>query len=158
MAFLHGRRSFRWSQPERNAFKRFIDNGGVIFADSICANKDFTAAFRREMQSIFPAQAFDRIPPEHPMFTRQFHGHDISQVTLLDPRTRARSDDPLLARREKIAPLLEGIEVDGRYVVMFSPYDMSCALENRPSLECRGYTREDAAKIATNIILYAMQQ
>ena len=158
VAFLHGRRSFRWSQPERKALKRFIDNGGVIFADAICANADFAAAFRREMQSIFPAQAFDRIPPEHPMFTRQFHGHDISQVTLLDPRTRARSDDPLSARREKIAPLLEGIEVDGRYVVMFSPYDMSCALENRPSLECRGYTREDAAKIATNIILYAMQQ
>jgi hypothetical protein len=158
VAFLHGRRSFRWSQPERKALRRFIDNGGVIFADSICANKDFAAAFRREMQNIFPMQAFDRIPPEHPMFTRHFHGHDISQVTLLDPRTRARNDDPLSARREKIAPLLEGIEVDGRYVVMFSPYDMSCALENRPSLECRGYTREDAAKIAINIILYAMQQ
>jgi hypothetical protein len=61
-------------------------------------------------------------------------------------------------RLQQIAPRFEGINIDGRFVVMFSPLDMSCALENRPSLECRGYTREDAAKLATNIILYAMQQ
>ena len=53
--------------------------------------------------------------------------------------------------------MLEGIELDGRFAVVFSPYDISCALENSPSLECKGYIREDAAKIGSNVILYALQ-
>jgi len=40
--------------------------------------------------------------------------------------------------------------------VIFSPYDLSCALENQASIECRGYVREDAAKIGINCLLYAM--
>jgi hypothetical protein len=35
---------------------------------------------------------------------------------------------------------------------------LSCALENQSSLECKGYTKEDAAKIGVNIVLYALQQ
>jgi hypothetical protein len=135
-----------------------LRNGGVLFADAICANPEFTASFRREMKAIFPSQTLERIPPHHPMFTPEFRGHDITTVTLRDPRSRARRDDPLSTRLESVAPHLEGIEVEGRYVVIFSPYDISCALENRPSLECRGYTREDAAKIGMNVILYVMQQ
>ncbi len=158
VAFLHGRGRFRLSESERKALTRFIENGGVIFADAICASDEFAEAFRDEMKSIVPDRPLERIPPTHPLFTTQFHGHDLKTVTLRDPRARARRDDPLSTRLEKVPPLLEGIEVDGRYVVIFSPNDISCALENRPSLECRGYTREDAAKIGMNVILYAMQQ
>jgi hypothetical protein len=31
-------------------------------------------------------------------------------------------------------------------------------LENNASLECKGYVREDAARLAINILLYALQQ
>jgi Domain of unknown function (DUF4159) len=59
-------------------------------------------------------------------------------------------------RETQIAPLLEGIEIDGRYVVVFSPYDLSCALENSNSTECEGYTPTDARRIGINILLYAL--
>ena len=42
--------------------------------------------------------------------------------------------------------------------MIFSPYDLSCALEKHDSLECRGYTREDAARIGLNVVLYSLQQ
>jgi len=158
IAFMHGRRSFRWSQAERKALKRYVENGGVIFADSICASPEFTNSFRKEMEAIFPGQALRRIPSDHVIFSDTFEGHDVQTVELRDPRTQSRRDDPLSVRTEKVDPLIEGIEIDGRFVVMFSPYDLSCALENRPSLECRGYTSKDAARLATNVILYAMQQ
>ena len=61
------------------------------------------------------------------------------------------------SRIEQTAPVLEGILIDGRLVVVFSPYDLSCALENQASIECKGYVREDAAKIGINVLLYAMQ-
>jgi hypothetical protein len=31
-------------------------------------------------------------------------------------------------------------------------------LEKFDSMECRGYTREDAARIGLNVLLYALQQ
>jgi hypothetical protein len=43
-------------------------------------------------------------------------------------------------------------------VVIYSKYDISCALEHQASLSCDGYVEADAAKLAMNIVLYAMQQ
>ena len=50
------------------------------------------------------------------------------------------------------------IKLGDRYAVIFSPYDISCALENRESLECEGYTRKDAARIGLNVLLYSLHQ
>ena len=157
LAFMHGRRPFQLSATERKALAQFIEGGGVVFADAICAAGPFADAFRREMKAVLPQQTWKRIPPGHPMFTSDFRGFDVTQVTLRDPRIRA-GDGQLRARFTQIAPLLEGIEIDGRFAVVFSPYDISCAMENQASLECKGYTQEDAARIGTNVILYALQQ
>ena len=46
----------------------------------------------------------------------------------------------------------------GRYAVIYSKYDISCALERQASVACAGYIPEDAEKIAINIILYALLQ
>ncbi len=50
------------------------------------------------------------------------------------------------------------MKLDDRYGVVFSRYDLSCALEKHDSLECQGYVREDAARLALNVLLYALQQ
>jgi len=42
--------------------------------------------------------------------------------------------------------------------VIFSAYDVSCALERHDSLECRGYVRDDAARLAVNIVLYSLYE
>ena len=67
IAFVHGRRTFRWSAKEREALKSFVENGGVIFADAICASRDFADAFRKEMAAILPEHQLKRIPPNHPI-------------------------------------------------------------------------------------------
>jgi hypothetical protein len=53
---------------------------------------------------------------------------------------------------------LEGIEIDGRFAVIYSKYDISCALERQASVACSGYVEEDALKIALNVVLYALLQ
>ena len=58
----------------------------------------------------------------------------------------------------KTTPLLEGLDVDGRIAVVLSPYDISCALERGASLDCKGYTPADAARLGANVLLYALQQ
>jgi len=157
IVYAHGRRAFHFSPAERKAIATFAERGGVIFADAICASPEFADSLHREMKNIFPEDNLVRIPPEHPMFTREFRGYDLAKVTLRDPQLR-RGDDPLKANLTEISPLLEGISIDGRIAIIFSPYDISCAMENSNSLECKGYLKEDAAKIATNVVLFALQQ
>ncbi len=155
--FAHGRHGFRWNDAERKALANHFKNGGFLFADAICASPQFATAFRREMEAIFPGQKLQRIPANHPLFSDEYGGFNLARVTLNDPKMR-QAGERLDARRTQIAPLLEGLQIDGRYAVIFSPYDISCALESSTSMECKGYIKADAARIGTNIILFALQQ
>ena len=157
IVFVHGRRAFRFSLTERKSLATFVERGGMIFGDAICASPEFAASFRLEMAAIFPDQKLARIPPSHPLFTRDYRGYDVTSVTLRDPQLRSE-DDPLQANLKKTTPLLDGLEMDDRLGVVFSPYDISCALEKGASLQCKGYIKEDAAKLAVNVLLFALQQ
>ena len=55
-------------------------------------------------------------------------------------------------------PFLEGIQIKGRYCVIYSKYDLSCALERQASVACAGYDHHDAVRIAVNVIRYALLQ
>jgi hypothetical protein len=46
---------------------------------------------------------------------------------------------------------------DGRVAAVLSPYDLSCAMENAAASQCVGYSKDDASKIAVNVVLYALQ-
>jgi hypothetical protein len=153
--FMHGRANFRLSDDEKKALRKYLQRGTLI-ADSICANRDFTAAFRREINDLFADQGIklEPIPATNPMFTTQFGGYDLAQVSRREPQSRA-DNGPLAAKTRKGEPELEGLKIGDRYAVIFSPYDLSCALEKHDSLECEGYTRDDAERIGLNLLLYA---
>ena len=156
LVFMHGRGAFSLTPSERSQLKTYVERGGMLFANSICASKAFTESFRREMQSIFPARRLQLIAAGDPLLTTHYGGFDLSTVTRRDPQ---RGDDgPLKDLLRKVSPELEGIEFGDRYGVIFSRYDLSCALEKHNSLECQGYVREDAARIGLNVILYSLQQ
>jgi hypothetical protein len=157
IAFMHGRRAFRFSSAERQAMAEYLRRGGFVFGDAICASSQFANSFRREFESLFPGTQFVRLPPDHPIYTQEFRGSLLERVTLRDPQVRSE-DDPLRATLTDISPLLEGLEIDGRLVVIFSPYDLSCGLENQTSLECKGYIKQDAARLGINILLFALGQ
>ncbi len=155
--FVHGRRTFQWSAAERQALKKFIENGGFIFGDSICASTQFAESFRREMRMIFPEQILRRLPADHEMFTEDYGGFDVRQVQLRSPATQVDGQRKQ-ASESTVTPHVEGIQIDGRLAIAFSPFDLSCALENQNSLECKGYLQQDAAKLGTNIVIYGLQQ
>ena len=60
------------------------------------------------------------------------------------------------AREQEITPKLAGIRSGDRWAVIFSPYDLSCALEKQNSLQCAGYGSDDAERIALNLLLYSL--
>ncbi|MCA9236953.1 MAG: DUF4159 domain-containing protein [Planctomycetales bacterium] len=155
MAFMHGRQDFHFTPQERKALAEYLNNGGTLLADAICASKEFAAAFRREMGQVLPEQKLHRVPTSHPLFSTAAGGYDIHRVGLREPAV-AVPGQPIRSRVDQVDPEIEGIEIDGRLAVIFSPYDISCALEQHEALGCRGYTREDAARIGLNAILYSL--
>ncbi len=157
LVFMHGRTTFRLTEDERQRLREFIERGGMVMADSICASRAFTESFRREMAAIFPNRKLEKIPPTDPLFSTTYGGFDLGTVSRRDPSSSARGQR-LEAAVRRVPPDLEGIKFGDHWGVIFSPYDLSCALEKRDSLECHGYTREDAARLGLNVVLYSLQQ
>lgn len=156
LVFMHGRTAFRLTDAERKQLRKFLERGGMIFANSICASKQFAESFRREMKSILPEEDLKSIPVSDPLLTSAYGGFDLSTVTRRDPQGR-QANQPMKVLERKGPPELEGIKLNNRYAVIFSPYDLSCALEKQETIECQGYTRESAGRIGLNVILYSLQ-
>ena len=156
LVFMHGRQGFAFTQPARERLRQFFERGGTLLADSVCAADSFTTAFRTEIAAVLPDHTLEEIPASDPLFTaNEYGGFEIREVTLREP---SGGDGPLAARRRRIAPKLEGVRIGDRWAVIFSPYDLSCALEKQNSLECTGYDRDDAEKIALNVLLYSLHR
>ena len=156
MLFMHGRQAFAFDAAQQANLREFLQRGGTLLADSVCAARGFTDAFRHEIAQALPDQRLEPIPADDPLFTAaEYGGYDIRQVTLREP---SRGAGPLAARQRQIPPRLEGVRLGDRWVVIFSPYDISCALEKQNSMECTGYDRDDAEKIALNVLLYSLNQ
>lgn len=153
LVFFHGRNDFRLSAAERAALKTYLERGGTVLADAICGSEAFTRAFRRELAEVWPDGKLERIPASDPLFSSQFNGFDLRQVSRRDPEP---GGDKLTFKVRQVEPELEAVKFQDRYAVIFSPFDLSCALEKHESLECRGYTREDAARLAINVVLYSL--
>lgn len=150
--FMHGRTGFEFNSDQRAALRAYLESGGFIFADAICSNAPFAKSMREEIFQI-TGRRLEPISPDHPIWSQQFYGHRIDRVTLRvrDPQVQGgfrASDQP---------PALEGLETEGRLSVVFSPNDLSCALENVKFSQCDGYTRNDAERIGFNVILYSLR-
>ena len=156
MLFMHGRQAFAFDEAQQANLRTFLERGGTLLADSVCAAGGFTDAFRHEMGQAIPDYPLESIPPDDPLFAAgELGGYDIRLVTLREP---SQGDGPLATRQRQIPPRLEGIRINDRWAVIFSPYDISCALEKQNSMECTGYDRDDAEKIALNVLLYSLNR
>ena len=144
LVYLHGRAGFAMNETDRAAIRRHLTPGaGTLFADAACGSEAFDKDFRKLAASLFPLNKLEAIPADDEFYTKAI-GFDLSDCQL----TRA-------AGGKKGIPQLEGIKVDGRWALIYSKYDIGCALEKHQTLDCKGYTTESALKIATNIVIYA---
>ena len=55
-------------------------------------------------------------------------------------------------------PQLEGIKINNRWVVIYSRYDLGCALEKHQSSDCLGHDFASAIKLAGAAVYYALQR
>lgn len=156
VVYMHGRSGFQLSTQEQQQLKEYLSRGNVLFADACCGSAPFDRSFRDLIARLYPDKKLERIPPNHELFSTTI-GYDIRRVKRRIPDT-GNARVALDAEFHEAEPFLEGIEIDGRYAVIYSKYDISCALERQASVACAGYMHEDAVRIAVNVVRYALLQ
>ncbi|MEZ6034869.1 MAG: DUF4159 domain-containing protein [Planctomycetaceae bacterium] len=156
LVYMHGRHRFQLQPAQQDALRDYLSRGGVLLADACCGSSKFDRGFRDLVKQLYPDKELVQIPADHELFSETV-GHQIKDVRRhrLVPSPR----NATLELKEEVGPpILEGLEIDGRFAIIYSRYDISCALEHQASLSCDGYVEEDAAKLAINMVLYAMLQ
>ncbi len=91
LVYVHGRQRFAWSSEQRNALRKFfVEKGGFLLGDAICANTDFADSLRNELREILPEAVLQRVPVDHEMLTERFQGYNVQRVTIVDPGPDAK--------------------------------------------------------------------
>ncbi len=101
--FFNGHKAPEFSPEERKALREYLDQGGCLFAEACCGERDFDRGFRALMKELFPEDesALRPLPGTHPIWSAR---------TAVDPASHP----------------LWGIDRGGRTVVVYSPKDLSC--------------------------------
>lgn len=156
VVYMHGRGKLELSEPQRESLRFHFQNGGVLICDSICGDKRFTESFEAEMANVLGKSLQTLDATKHPLFTDKYGGLRVSEVSVVEPSEGEEKGRGQIYKRSPI--IRAGLNAEGRVCVLFSPLDISCALESKHSMKCLGYVREDAARIGINLVLYALQQ
>jgi len=98
---------------------------------------------------LFPKHKLERIPIDDLLFSKKLNPEALTEKNIQCRQERN-------AQPRNMAPWLEGIKIDGRWAIIYSKYDIGCALERHQSLDCRGYTPESALRIAQAAVLYSL--
>jgi hypothetical protein len=144
LVYVHGRAALHFEQAELQALRQHLEpGGGTLFADAACGSKAFDAAFRRFVAELLPNHPLVPIPSDDALFTVKV-GFDLSGVQY----TQAAG-----GRRD--FPELEGVKLNDHWAIIYSKYDIGCALERHAGLDCKGYTHASAVQIAANVVIYS---
>jgi hypothetical protein len=148
--YLHGRGRFEVNAEGLENLRANLKNGGLLLSDACCGSLAFDGAFREFAAKLFPNGKLEPIPIDDVLFSTDLNGTRIESVKVRTGGAGAGFDTQ--------PPALEGIKVDGRWVVIYSRYDLGCALEKHASGDCKGHDYESALRLAGAAVLYELKK
>jgi len=136
-ALMTGEGNFTLLEPERKILRDYLTRGGFLLASASCSSDEWNRSFRVEIQKVFPDKKMERLDVSHPLFRTVF---DIQSLRLKSGGTG----------------VLEGLEHNGKIVLIYS----SEGLNDTPDVEgcccCGGNEVSNAKEVNVNIFTYAL--
>ncbi|MCG3147342.1 MAG: hypothetical protein PCFJNLEI_00781 [Verrucomicrobiae bacterium] len=145
--YLTGTTDFTLSDTERTNLRRFLANGGVLFAEAAEGRLSFDKAFRQEMAQVLPGRELRALPKNHSLFREP---QAASSVKVRPALAVQRGN------QQELAPELYGIELNGVLQVIYCPYDLSAGWERAVAPYALGYEAKDATALGVNVLFYAL--
>ncbi len=144
LIYIHGRGSISFPREDLEALRRHLEpGGGTMLADAACGSAAFDASFRRFVAELVPSSRLEPIPLKDELYTAKI-GFDLSKSQY----TKAAGGGIGF-------PQLEGVKINGHWAIIYSKFDIGCALERHTGIDCKGYTYESALNIAANVVIYS---
>jgi hypothetical protein len=165
--YIHGRKPLKFTDQSIENLQSNINTGGLLFADAACGGFEQWKAFDESFSAMCAKQYTDQKleliqetsgaeRKEDPLFkVAREAGINIRTV-----KCRRETADGKGAEKEmRDYPVhLEGIKIDGRWVVIYSKYDIGCAIEGHKAADCLGHDKESALRIASAVVLYSLKR
>ncbi len=149
--YMHGRQTFTINKGGLDHLRLTLDNGGLLLADACCGSPEFDKAFRTFAANLFPGEKLVTVSNDldnpDPLFSATLNDEALT-ASNIKCRTKVNGS------MQPMAPQIEGIKRNGRWVVLYSKYDLGCALEKHASPDCVGYDPDSALRIATAAVRY----
>jgi hypothetical protein len=155
--YMHGRRDMDYTDADLKHLKFNLESGGTLLADACCGSPAFDKAFRDLMERMWRDKKLklEPIPLNDELFSAELNGQKIDDVKCRRPALDGGRGRPQL---QTVKPELEGIKYRGRWVVIYSKYDLGCALERSPSPDCLGHDYDSAVRLGRAAVLYALKR
>jgi hypothetical protein len=145
IAYVRGRAPVQLTDHELQTLHEHLDpGGGTLFADASWGSALFDASFRVLIAKLIPGNPLIPIPRDDDLLSGKV-GFNLRDAEY----TRA-------AGGGRGFPQLEGVRINGHCAIIYSKFDIGCVLEGRTDVDCKGYTPDSAARIAADIVIYAV--
>jgi hypothetical protein len=148
--YMHGRTEFRIGAEQAEKLRFNLENGGLLLADACCGKEPFDQSFRRFATELFPKEKLQQVPVNDVLFSAELNREAL---TLSNIKARRAVNGPM----QSLDPWLEGIKINNRWVLLYSKYDLGCALERHQASDCIGYSTESAQRLAAAAVLYQLR-
>ena len=134
---MSGNESFTLTAKERERLRKYLMTGGFLLASPGCSDEKWDKAFRNELKLCFPEHSLQKIPLTHPIFSTV---HKI----------------PRLTDKNGKAVMLEGLELQGRLVLICSKEGLNDVANAKGCCCCGGNEISGAAQVNVNVFTYAL--
>jgi hypothetical protein len=168
--YMHGRQPLALTDIDMETIQANLQSGGLLFADAACGGYDqwkkFDASFRDLCKKMFPDRKLEVIQERRENKEGKLELDPLYKIAadaginLRSVRCRREMPNDKGAEPEmrSYPVLLEGIKLDGRWVVVYSKYDVGCAIEGHKAADCLGHDKESALRIAAAVVLYSLKR
>lgn len=144
--YMAGHKLVQFSNAESRNFEAYVRNGGFVLVDDCNHDIDglFAKSFEAQMAAIFGADALQKLPNNHPLYSSffKFDGPPTTGFEL-----NGWGDD-------LVHDYLKGISINGRLGVLYSNKDYGCEWDY--DWRNKRFLAEDNTKFAVNIVMYAL--
>ena len=132
-----GEADFSLTKKERDNLRKYLLNGGFILSSPGCSDPNWDTALRKELKLIFPEYKMVKLPMSHPVFST------VNQVTRLTDKHGGQA-------------YVEGMEVNGRLVMVYSKDGLNDVSNAKGCCCCGGNMIVEAVLVNVNVFTYAL--